>query len=161
MMLLLCGLANASLYITVNGVINPPDSTVTIKPSDTLWIGIWDDGQTAPGLLAMGLTMGPGSLDASKMSVQAGVLAAVSDDAGKAGDLGLQSPFIAMEIGQIQPGTLISEVLFHCDGPGDVTIALVDDNGIVVDTQVIHQVPEPFTLATLALGSLLLRRRIA
>lgn len=158
-MLLLCGLANASLYITVNGVVNPPDSTVTIHPSDTVLIGIWSE-TPAPGLLAMGLSEGPGSLDASRMSVQAGVAAGVSDDADKAGELGLQGSFISMEAGQIQPGVLISEVLFHCDGPGDVTIALVDDNGIVVDTQVIHQIPEPFTLAMLGFGGLLLKRRI-
>ena len=38
--------ANATMFITVNGVVNPADSTVTIVPSTTLTIGVWDDGQT-------------------------------------------------------------------------------------------------------------------
>jgi hypothetical protein len=52
----------------------------------------------------------------------------------------------------------------HCDGPESYdTLYLVNaDDGIVLDTLIIHQmsnVPEPMTLMLLGLGGLLLRRR--
>jgi len=36
---------------------------------------------------------------------------------------------------------------------------VVDDAGAVMDSQIIHQIPEPITLALLGLGGLFLRRR--
>jgi len=153
--------ANASLYITVNGIVDPPDSSITIVPSTWVVLGVWDDSQTQPGSLALGLTMGLGSLDASGLTTQQGVTAALTDNAIEAGALGLQNPFISMQIGAAQTGMLVNEIDFHCDGPGDVTLALVNDDGIVVDTQVIHQIPEPMTVALLGLGGLFLKRRIA
>jgi len=153
--------ANASLYITVNGEVNPPDSSITIIPSTWIVLGIWDDSQTQPGSLALGLTMGLGNLDDSRISTSAGVNAALKDDALAAAGFGLQNPFISLEIGAAQTGMLVNEIDFHCDGPGDVTLALVNDDGIVIDTQVIHQIPEPLTLALLGLGGLFLKRRIA
>lgn len=154
--------ANANLYLTVNGEINPADSTIWITPSTWIVLGVWDDnGQTVPGTLALGLTMGPGSLDASGIISQEGVNAAMVDDAAAAERKGLQNFFISLDISATQTGMLVNEIDFHCDGPGDVTIALVNDDGLVVDSQVIHQVPEPMTIALLGLGGLFLRRRIA
>jgi hypothetical protein len=57
---------------------------------------------------------------------------------------------------------LVRETVFHCEGEGDVTLILVDhETGEVVDTQVIHQVPEPMSLALLGLGGLVLFRKRA
>lgn len=62
------------------------------------------------------------------------------------------------------PGGLQFEFLYHCLGPESeyVTVTLWDDaEGYVTpqDTIVIHQTPEPMTVALLGLGGLLLRRR--
>ena len=56
-----------------------------------------------------------------------------------------------------------AEILFHCDGPGDVIIDLMDDTlGVIIDTVIVHQIPEPMTMSLLALGGLgLIRRRRA
>jgi len=49
---------------------------------------------------------------------------------------------------------------FHCDGPGIVTISLIDSGtGATIDTITVTQVPEPMTVALLGLGGLFLRRR--
>ena len=54
------------------------------------------------------------------------------------------------------------ELELHCTGPEDVLVNLYDSTGyVIVDTAVIHQVPEPMTIALLGLGGLLLRRRKA
>ena len=52
------------------------------------------------------------------------------------------------------------DIVFHCDGTGDVTIELHDNTGAnLIDSAVVHQVPEPMTIALLGLGGLFLRRR--
>jgi len=134
-----------------------PDSKLTIAPSDEVLIGVMDMfGDAKPGFLALGLTYGLGSLNADGASTLDGVTAAMTDDELQAESLGVQNPFISMDVADPPAGMLIRDVLFHCDGPGDVTIALVDENGLVQDTQVIHQVPEPMTMALLGLGGLVL-----
>ena len=40
--------ANAALLISVGGVVDPEDTTITIKPSEHVVIDIWGDGQTDP-----------------------------------------------------------------------------------------------------------------
>jgi len=49
----------------------------------------------------------------------------------------------------------------HCESmPSDDVIYLINmDDGTILDTIVIHQMPEPATIALLGLGGLLLRRR--
>jgi hypothetical protein len=73
---------------------------------------------------------------------------------------------------------IMNELYLHCEEATDVTLTLVvhDDAGMlhyesdgmteiqytdgqILDTLVIHQIPEPATLALLGLGGLLLRRR--
>ena len=52
------------------------------------------------------------------------------------------------------------ELDFHCTDKGDVTIYLTDHTGYVAeDAILVHQIPEPITIALLGLGGLFLRRR--
>jgi hypothetical protein len=150
--------AGLSIWIKIGDDVwaDYPDSKITIYPSDELLIGIMDiAGEATPGMLALGLTQGLASMNADAAITMAGVNAAMMDDAVKAEDLGIQNPFVSLEIaGDPGAGMLIRDVLFHCDGPGDVTIAVVDENGLIEDTQVIHQIPEPMTIVLLSLGGL-------
>jgi hypothetical protein len=82
----------------------------------------------------------------------------------------------------VQAGDLMWDLLIHCDGPGDVVVDLTLNGQTdystfktpsgqpypgewIMATQedlkglVIHQVPEPMTIALLGLGGLFLRRR--
>jgi hypothetical protein len=133
------------------------DSKLVITPSTVLQLGIMDiTGKTQPGSLALGLTYGPASLDAGSIVAYQGVNAMMQNDATAAAELGLRNPFVSVAItSPTVQGMLVRSVFFHCDGPGDATIALVDDDGQIVDSQVVHQIPEPATMMLLGLGGVL------
>lgn len=173
--------ANAGLVISVNGVVDPEDSTITLQPSETAILDIHSTTEISAanggeGYFALLAGSGPGSIDegtGGSANANAGVqyfgslddtfvpvLAAENGVWGSAFDTS----------GPIGAGLLIDDILFHCDGLGDVTLILVEilpdfsGFGQIYDTQIIHQeeIPEPVTMSLLALGGLgLLRRRRA
>jgi len=65
--------------------------------------------------------------------------------------------------GKTVTGVQIDQALFHCEGAGDVQVDLVWSADFVtfevVDSVIIHQIPEPATIALLCLGGLLLRKK--
>lgn len=170
--MLVASMANAGLLLSVDGVVDPPETSITIKPSDRLIIDIVGDGTTDPGLFYMGLAVqGPGSLEIDNAAIlYAGSDAGVAWDSDEeiAGMLGLQFPFVDVSLNDVPPvgtakppleGKLIDNIIFHCEAPGDVVILLFSGDGEILDTQVIHQIPEPVTVALLGLGALLIRRK--
>jgi hypothetical protein len=171
MVLAMAGMANAALLLSVDGVVDPPDTQIEIAPSDEVIIDIWGDGLTDPYAFLLGIAAGDGSkgsLDISGATVlYPGSEAAIMefDDQGTADMLGLENPFVYIELTDVAippaplDGTLVDGIVFHCEALGDVTLVLLDGDGMVMDTQVIHQIPEPMTVALLGLGGLLLRRR--
>jgi hypothetical protein len=157
--------ASATMVMTVNlgdGIwVDYADSKLVIAPSDKILIGILEVPGTAPvqpQTLALGIGNGLGSLDATSMLTKTGVTGALTDNAVEAASKGVQNPFVSLEVtATITSGMLIRNLGFHCEGPGDVTMYLVDNNGEILDSQVIHQTPEPMTIALLGIGGLAMR----
>jgi len=170
-------LADAAMKLSVNDVVDAPDTEVYVYPSDHVIIDVHSFGEIATigGLI---ITEGPASVDASNAWIieNWGIsddpfISDVSDDPLAISYLeGLgYAPvsilyFEIIEIAcidvPIPDGKVIDSIDLHCIGPGDVTITLLHGGAeYVLDTQVIHQVFEPMGVALLGLGGLLLRRR--
>jgi hypothetical protein len=172
MVLGIAGAANAALLISVDGVVDPPESEIELIESDWVTLDIWGDGQTAPGSFFMGIDVeGPASLDLSQAEMLYGgsdALVDWLDYPDIAALLGIQNPLVLASLNDVPPpgdpkapleGTLVDGIRLHCDGVGEVTVLLYDGDGVLLDKQVIHQIPEPMTLGLLGLGGLFLRRR--
>lgn len=174
MVLGIASAANAALLLSVDGVVDPPDSEIEIKESDWVTIDIWGDGATPGGDFFLGIGVeGPASLDVANAQIlytgnQKGIAEGYAAYAPYIGG-GVNVPFYQVTLFDLVPpeqtqvpleGTLVDGIRLHCDGVGEVTVILTDLDGQILDTQVIHQiVPEPMTLGLLGLGGLFLRRR--
>jgi len=166
-------MANAGLQISVGGVQDVTEAEVTLVPSGELVLDIWTDAQIETGIgegyFAMLASMQGGTIAGGIPAVWSILL---YDDAlgngimvpeGHNGVFGV----VATPPATVFPAgmTLIDGIMFHCEGPGDVIVtlfALDGDTGEllgILDTVVVHQIPEPITMTLLGLGGLFLRRR--
>jgi hypothetical protein len=181
LVLSVASLASASVQMSLQ--VNGQDAdAITLMPSDFVTISIVGDITPLDGTGAWLLVAGPGTLvggDISHVANETMVDVVLGNEidpenpgqtwgqffdtlypgTNRAIDLvwvDSESPFVGFG-----PG-LFGEAVFHCDAPGDVTIAIVDYAGeelLVRDTLVITQLPEPMTMVLLGLGGLFLRRR--
>jgi len=163
MLLAIVAGANAALTLVVwddasGQWVDYANSTLKITPSTTIIIGVQSDATQPAGLYALGISEGPGEFLENISVLQSGVTAILMDDAPTAASLSIENPYIALTIDGSNDGVLASDE-FHCTGEGDVPLAIYDDDGNLLDDLIIHQVPEPATLALLGLGGLLLRKR--
>ena len=155
----MASLASAGLLISVDGVIDPPDTEINIVESQWVTIDIYSDGETLGDGLFLTIE-GPAAYDLANATN-------VVNDPALGGILDLGNGMILIDLAKpqvpippIPQGTVVDLIALHCEGPGDVTLTLSSATlGTVFDTQVIHQVPEPATMALLGLGALVLRRK--
>jgi len=158
--------ANAAIVISVNGDITK--DTITILPSEIVTIDIWNTGGDVPVDFLSYLDFadpqnGNYYLSSPRLGSHAGNF--------PASFLGPYNMVTYEEVEMTQawavgtpeaaPGPIFL-IDLHCEGPGDVTVTLWDGRvgyEAPVDTLIIHQIPEPATIALLGLGGLLLRRK--
>jgi len=163
MVLVICSMANAMLKISVDGVVDPQQE-IRIDASDYVTIDVYSDGiLTSPAQDFFLIAEGPGAWDVSKATNTVNPPgypdSVMIADWTMENDVFLDLSILAIPIPPLPAGTLIDLITLHCEGPGDVLISLVGSTDGVLDTQIIHQIPEPMTIALLGLGGLFLRRR--
>jgi hypothetical protein len=152
--------ANAAMWIIVDGATD----TINLIPSDTAFIGIVGDGLSPYGTYYLGILEGePGSLDDSAMTITdpPGIIPPPWPPEPPPGwGSWIEITFYDPEPPPNMPmGKLVDDIIFLCEGPGDVTLRLMDSDLNQLSTQTVHQIPEPMTIALLGLGALALRRR--
>ena len=177
----LAPLANAALQISVDGNLDPVDSQINIDIGSTLELGVWTDSEIALGMsdnyiLVVGplgmITGGGSALDASAPAGWSSAVnglttdyAAVIPPAGMEGIFASVANFDFVSYQAIPAQTvLIDGAIFECLGLGDAVVQLLQAadgvvSDVVYDSVVIHQVPEPMSMALLGLGGFLLRRK--
>lgn len=167
----LASMASAALQISVNGNQEPMDSEIFIAPSEHLVLDIWTNTTISPGV-------GEGTFALVCSTVDATISGGVNVSPEPSlyiypydsyeGHTGIWASLTLGTAPSIAAGsTLVDLIDFHCEwGPNDVLVELIYDPAYpiygvstVVDSVIIHQTPEPMTIALLGLGGLLLRRR--
>jgi hypothetical protein len=148
---------------------------ITLEPSDMLWIGIYNSIQGVPGAQGKG-TFFLGVVEPSPDTSWTGSWfqyvpplvpgCPANEYLGVLdwnGDGSLFLDVWQLNLSDARPDTfngigVLDAKQLHCDvGPSTDVVWLLDGDGVVIDTLIIHQIPEPITVGLL--GALFLRRR--
>jgi hypothetical protein len=178
--MLVLGLASSAnaitIQISVGGDPDPIDSQITIAVSDELVLDVHSpsghDGTAADDIYwAMIVDPMDGSISGGAVTAGAPDGSSVLTPSVQTGwpTFGVPAPedgpwgAIASYGNAFDPGTYIDDLIFHCAREGDAIVKLYQRTGdgtvTVADSLVIHQIPEPMTIALLGLGGLALLRR--
>jgi len=168
LLLFIAGSANAEMFITVDGYMDP--DTVSVGVGDTLQIGIAHSLHANQGEGEYYLGIGSGG--AASWDISGATFpfpftsedVALLDDVDIANLLGVELPFVYVSVLSplpvpLQEKRIIDGIWLQCDGLGDVSLKLFDDELTFLDIQAIQQVPEPAMILLLALGGLALLRK--
>jgi len=176
----------ADQYPEQTAYVDAVSSEISLAPSQTIWIGIYNpiqgvSGATQQGEFFLGIVVPNATgVGATGNWVQAGgqhlyqppcvsgvsvenIYSGIQDWNGN-GTLWLDNWYAKLTNGapdQYNGIGVLDAKLFHCTAVGDAQILLFDADGAQIDSFIIHQVPEPVTIALLGLGGLFLRRRMA
>jgi hypothetical protein len=174
----LASLANAmTLQISVNGQPAPPDTEIWLTPSETIRLDIYSpDGYVSGDDTYFALVVDP----------MYGTITGGAPTAAAPPDSGIYGPSVQTDVPgwialpddgpygsilniagtAVDPGTYIDDFIFHCeDILFDTVISLYSDPAFdpgtttLEDQIIIHNIPEPATMALLSLGGLFLLRR--
>ena len=175
------GTVDASLLISIDGVVDPPDTQVIIFPSEEVVVGISGDGLTSGWQTLFLVVQGTASINGGNILYPGSDcwyldLEEFADAIGESPQdtLALISDVLAIDnirdmsyIGLYDSasppaplvGTLVTGINFRCEDVGDVILSLADVEGNIFDQQVFHQIPEPTTLLLVCFGGLALLKR--
>jgi len=188
MVLGMASMASATLQLSVNGDLDPVDSEYTIAPSEELILDIWTNAPIANltgtyyilaantalahinNMSGVAVIIAPDTVADSGMTILSGL--------SPVADLGWGLGYLPVGIDGVGGGAFDSDTTaatpagstlfdlfnFHCLAPGDVMLQLwespnAENQWTLSDSVIIHQIPEPITMALLGLGGLFLRRR--
>jgi hypothetical protein len=179
MVLGMASMASAALQLSIGGNQTATEVTIDVVPSGEIMLDVWTDttilagtGEWAGWALMCNTSQGviSGGIVHPLVSAEAGLV--IIDDIVT--NYGMPAPVghngvggMILITGQIanvpSMGTIFDLINFHCEGPGDVVVTLYGTQDYIElipqDSVVIHQIPEPITMALLGLGGLFLRRR--
>ena len=156
---------------------DPVDTELVLEPSDLLWIGAYNDTLGVPGATQQVDNLFLAIAEPSPDTAWTGnwvmysppmvpgapdnVYDGVQDFWGTGAliDLWVLFPNNGVPDSFMGIGVIDAKELHCVEGPSDDLVYLIDQTGTIIDTILIHQVPEPMTVMLLGLGGLLLRRR--
>ena len=176
LVLAMASVTNAALQISVDGNWNPVDSEIVLVPSDEVILDIWTDAAIPDGLTwalicntSLGTITGGAYVGPDDGGNILGFIYEPASAYGVVvppGEDGVMGGIAVFSGSGIAADTLLYDgIVFHCEAEGEtlITLGLVSDSTgeiiEVMDSVIIHQIPEPATIALLGLGGLLLRRK--
>jgi hypothetical protein len=169
----MASVANAALRLSVNGDKDPADSRYYLEPSGTLKLDVWTDADIGLGVYWAIVTNPKAEVTGGTVIVpdpdvgiiytspasQSGIPGRPDGTEGRWGSLAVFSPDPGIPAGTV----LFDDLIIHCKGgPNDQRVYLVstaDFVGHKMTSLIIHQIPEPMTVALLGFGGLFLLRR--
>ncbi|MHC4570847.1 MAG: PEP-CTERM sorting domain-containing protein [Planctomycetota bacterium] len=151
---------------------NPQDSEIWLLPSETLFLDVYTTAEIyseggLEGYWLLGVSSTMGSISGGFVAPPWGGEPVTIFDGGdpylppgETGVFGSIGTFLAQGSGIT--GRIYDGITFTCEGQGDAVVNLYTTDfatPTLIDSVIIHQVPEPMTIMLLGLGGLLLRRR--